>query len=139
MVVTSNTAGVTVPNGTTIVSITGNTATLSNNVTGSGTPTFSAIGPSDTADGGGIILKGSPSDHTFTWSNANDAWQSSEDIDLVCGKTYNIIDGGWKCTTGMSLDSNRTYCWNWCRFWSWKCCYQFFLLLLDFSCIISIW
>ena len=94
MVVTSNTAGVSVPGGTTIVSITGNNATLSNNVTGSGTPTFSAIGPSDTAaDGGGIILKGSPSDHTFTWSNANDAWQSSEDIDIPNGKTYNIIDG----------------------------------------------
>ena len=94
MVVTSNTAGVSVPNGTTISSITGNTATLSNNVTGSGTPTFSAIGPSDTAaDGGGIILKGSPSDHTFTWSNANDAWQSSEDMELVNGKSFNIIDG----------------------------------------------
>jgi hypothetical protein len=94
MAVTSNTAGVTVPGNTTIVSITGNTAVLSNNVTGSGTPTFSAIGPSDTAaDGGGIILKGAPTDHTFTWSNANDAWQSSEDMELVNGKTYNIIDG----------------------------------------------
>ena len=94
MVVTSNTAGVSVPSGTTILTISGNTATLSNNVTGAGTPTFSAIGPSDTAaDGGGIILKGSPDDHTFTWSNANDAWQSSEDIDIPNGKTYNIIDG----------------------------------------------
>ena len=94
MVVTSNTAGVTVPANTTILSISGNTATLSNNVSGSGTPTFSAIGPSDTAaDGGGIILKGSPDDHTFTWSNANDAWQSSEDMELANGKTYNIIDG----------------------------------------------
>jgi len=94
MVVTSNTAGVSVPGGTTILTISGNTATLSNNVTGAGTPTFSAIGPSDTAaDGGGIILKGSPNDHTFTWSNANDAWQSSEDIDIPNGKTYNIIDG----------------------------------------------
>ena len=91
MAITSNTAGVTVPGNTTIVSITGNVATLSNNVTGSGTPTFSAIGPSDTAaDGGGIILKGSPSDHTFTWSNATDSWQSSEDMELAVGKTYNI-------------------------------------------------
>ena len=127
MVVTSNTAGVSVPNGTTILSITGNTATLSNNVTGSGTPTFSAIGPSDTAaDGGGIILKGAPSDHTFTWSNANDAWQSSEDIDLAAGKTYNIIDGAGNARQMMKFDSNRTYCWNWCRFWSWNWCYQFF-------------
>ena len=92
MVVSSDTAGVSVPGGTTIASISGNSATLSNNVTGAGTPTFSAIGPSDTAaDGGGIILKGSPSDHTFTWSNANDAWQSSEDMELVNGKTFNII------------------------------------------------
>ena len=103
MVVTSNTAGVSVPGGTTILTISGNTATLSNNVTGAGTPTFSAIGPSDTAaDGGGIILKGSPSDHTFTWSNANDAWQSSEDIDIPNGKTYNIIDGAGNAQVVMS-------------------------------------
>ena len=104
MVVSSDTAGVSVPGGTTIASISGNSATLSNNVTGAGTPTFSAIGPSDTAaDGGGIILKGSPSDHTFTWSNANDAWQSSEDMELVNGKTYNIIDGAGNATQVLSL------------------------------------
>ena len=103
MAITSNTAGVTVPGNTVIVSITGNVATLSNNVTGSGTPTFSAIGPSDTAaDGGGIILKGSPDDHTFTWSNANDAWQSSEDMELVNGKTFNIIDGSGNAQVVMS-------------------------------------
>ena len=104
MVVTSNTAGVTVPNGTTIASLSGNTATLSNNVSGSGTPTFSAIGPSDTAaDGGGIVLKGSPSDHTLTWSNVNDAWQSSEDMELANGKTYNIIDGSGNARQMLSL------------------------------------
>ena len=104
MAITSNTAGVSVPSATTIVSISGNTATLSNNVSGSGTPTFSAIGPSDTAaDGGGIILKGSPSDHTFTWSNANAAWQSSEDMELLNGKTYNIIDGSGNAREMLSL------------------------------------
>jgi len=104
MEITSNTAGVTVPGGTTIASISGNTATLSNNVTGSGTPTFSAVGPSDTAaDGGGIILKGAPDDHTFTWSNANDAWQSSEDMELVNGKTYNIINGAGNAIPMLSL------------------------------------
>ena len=67
MEVTSNTAGITVPAGTIIVSITNDTAVLSNNVTGSGTPTFSAIGPSDTAaEDGGIIVKGT-SDKTFLW------------------------------------------------------------------------
>ena len=104
MEVTSSTAGVSVPANTTIVSISGNTATLSNNVTGSGTPTFNAIGPSDTAaDGGGIILKGSPSDHTFTWSNANDAWQSSEDMEVANGKTYNIIDDAGNARQMVSL------------------------------------
>ena len=103
MVVTSNTGGVSVPNGTTIVSITGNSAVLSNNVTGTGTPTFSAIGPSDTAaDGGGIILAGN-SQHTFLWSNTNDAWQSSEDMEVAVGKTYNIIDGSGNAREMLSL------------------------------------
>ena len=103
MVVTSNTAGVSVPNNTTIVSLSSNTAVLSNNVSGTGTPTFSAIGPSDTAaDGGGIILDGT-TDHTFTWSNANDSWQSSENLDLVNGKTYNIIDGSGNARQMLSL------------------------------------
>jgi hypothetical protein len=103
MVVTSNTGGVSVPNATTIVSITGNSAVLSNNVTGTGTPTFSAIGPSDSAaDGGGIILAGN-TQHTFLWSNANDAWQSSEDMEVAVGKTYNIIDGSGNAREMLSL------------------------------------
>jgi hypothetical protein len=103
MVVVSNTGGVSVPNNTTIVSISGNTAVLSNNVSGTGTPTFSAIGPSDTAaDGGGIILVGN-TDHTFTWSNANDAWQSSEDMEVANGRTYNIIDGSGNAREMLSL------------------------------------
>ena len=103
MEITSATAGVSVPGGTTIVTLSGNTATLSNNVTGTGTPTFNAIGPSDTAaNGGGIILKGN-TDHTFTWSDANDAWQSSEDMELANGKTYNIIDGSGNARELLSL------------------------------------
>jgi len=103
MVVTSNTGGVSVPNNTTIVSISGNTAVLSNNVSGTGTPTFSAIGPSDSAaDGGGIILAGN-TQHTFLWSNANDAWQSSEDMEVANGKTYNIIDGSGNAREMLSL------------------------------------
>lgn len=46
--------------------------------------------PSDTsADGGGIILKGT-GDKTFLWDNDTDSWTSSENIDLVSGKTYKI-------------------------------------------------
>ena len=95
MEITSNTAGITVPAGTIIVSITNDTAVLSNNVTGSGTPTFSAIGPSDTAaEDGGIIVKGT-SDKTFLWRGVDggvtyNRWTSSEHIDLASGKNYYV-------------------------------------------------
>jgi len=55
--------------------------------------------PSDTtADGGGIILKGS-SDHEFLWiyntaipgsGTANESWNSTENINLATGKSYKI-------------------------------------------------
>jgi hypothetical protein len=46
--------------------------------------------PTDTnADGGGLILKGT-TDHTLLWSNARDAWESSEHINLNSGKSYKI-------------------------------------------------
>ena len=59
------------------------------------------------ADGGGIILKGSPSDHTFTWSNATDSWQSSEDMELDNGKTYNINADTAAGAIASSLKSKR--------------------------------
>ena len=95
MEITSNTAGITVPAGTIIVSLTNDTAVLSNNVTGSGTPTFSAIGPSDTAaEDGGIIVKGT-SDKTFLWRGTDggvtyNSWLSSEHMDLASGKNYYV-------------------------------------------------
>ena len=96
MIVTSNTAGITVPTGTIIVSIaTDGTAVLSNNVTGSGTPTFSAIGPSDTAaEDGGIIVKGD-TDKTFLWRGVDggvtyNSWLSSEHIDVASNKNYYV-------------------------------------------------
>lgn len=42
-----------------------------------------------TADGGGITLKGT-TDKTFTWSNSTAAWTSSEDLNLLTGKVYEI-------------------------------------------------
>lgn len=42
-----------------------------------------------TADGGGITLKGA-TDKTFNWVNATGAWTSSEDINLLTGKVYEI-------------------------------------------------
>ena len=90
MVVISQTAGIDFGNNCTIVSITGNSAVLSNNVSGAGTPLVTAIGPSDTAaDNGGIILNGT-TNHTFLWKNLTDAWTSSEHMDLASGKEYRI-------------------------------------------------
>ena len=91
MEVSITTGGVSVPFGTTIVSITGNAATLSNPVTGSsGAATFDALGPSDlSADGGGIILKGT-TEKKITWTDATDAWTVTEHIDLSNTKQYRI-------------------------------------------------
>jgi hypothetical protein len=89
--VSITTAGVSVPAGTTIVSISGNSATLSNNVTGSsGAATFNAVGPSDlSANNGGIVLKGT-TDKSITWSDTTDAWTSTEHFDLASGKQYRL-------------------------------------------------
>ena len=95
MEVVSNTAGITVPAGTTILSITGNAAVLTNNVTGSGAVTFSAIGPSDSAaEDGGLIVKGT-TDKTFLWRGTDggvtyNTWSSSEHIDLATNKNYYV-------------------------------------------------
>ncbi len=42
-----------------------------------------------TADGGGITLRGA-SDKTFNWVSSTSAWTSSEDLNLVSGKAYEI-------------------------------------------------
>ena len=52
--------------------------------------TFSAGGPTDdTADGGGITLKAS-SDQSIAWSNANDRWNISDNINIPTGKSIYI-------------------------------------------------
>jgi hypothetical protein len=46
--------------------------------------------PTDvTADGGGITLLGD-TNHTITWSNANDSWDFSENVSIASGKEYRI-------------------------------------------------
>jgi hypothetical protein len=40
--------------------------------------------------GGGIVLKSTGTDKTFTWVDATDSWTSSEHIDLTAGKSYKI-------------------------------------------------
>ena len=95
MEVTTFTNGFTVPPNTTIVSITANTATLSNNITGSGQITLTAFGPSDTtAVDGGMIVKGT-TDKSILWKGEDagvtyNTWVSSENFDLASGKIFTL-------------------------------------------------
>ena len=62
--------------------------------------------PSDTtADGGGIVLQGTLP-KLFLWSNATDAWTSSEHVDLASGKSYYI--NGTAVLSGSALGSGVT-------------------------------
>jgi len=93
MVVSSISAGISVPAGTVINSITGNTVVLSNVVTGStGTASFEAVGPSDTAaNGGGLVLKGTV-DKTILYDNTrtDKYWVFTENLELALNKKFVI-------------------------------------------------
>ena len=91
MVLGSTTGGISVPAGTTIVSITNNQANLSNSVTGTGSANFTASGPSDTAaDGGGVIVKGT-TPHSILYDNrTNKFFTCTENFELGFGKEYFI-------------------------------------------------
>jgi len=86
--------------------VSGTDLTLSGNLTVNGTTTNlnstslviedknvvlgDTASPTDTtADGGGITLKGA-TDKTFNWVDATDAWTSSENLNLLTGKSYEI-------------------------------------------------
>lgn len=99
MELTSTTGGISVPVGTIIQSLNGNSATLSNSVTGSGTATIIASGPSDLgANGGGIILKATPvslggsGDKTILYdhSRTDKYWTFSENLEIGFGKKFAI-------------------------------------------------
>ena len=75
-----------------IVSLNGNSATLSTSVTGSGTATIDGTGPSDTAaNGGGLILKGD-TDKTILYDNTrtDKYWTFSENLEIAFGKKFVI-------------------------------------------------
>lgn len=57
------------------------------------------------ADGGGITLRGT-TDHTITWTDASDAWNSSEHINLAAGRSFKI--DGVEVLSGTSLGSGIT-------------------------------
>lgn len=63
--------------------------------------------PSDTsADGGGIILKGT-GDKTFVWENDTDSWTSSENMDLASGKTFKINTSDVLSATTLTLSGAK--------------------------------
>ena len=57
------------------------------------------------ADGGGITLKGA-TDKTFNWVDATDSWTSSENLNLLTGKTFKI--NGTDVLSGSTLGSGVT-------------------------------
>lgn len=66
----------------------------------------SSASPTDEgADGGGITLKGT-TDKTFNWVDATDAWTSSENLNLLTGKTFKI--NGTDVLSGSTLGSGVT-------------------------------
>ena len=56
----------------------------------------------DTADGGGITLKGD-TDHTITWTNSTDSWDFSEHLNIASAKEFRIA--GTKVLDATSLGS----------------------------------
>jgi hypothetical protein len=66
----------------------------------------SSAEPTDAgADGGGITLKGT-TDKTFNWVDATDSWTSSENLNLLTGKTFKI--NGTDVLSGSTLGSGVT-------------------------------
>jgi hypothetical protein len=66
----------------------------------------SSASPTDAgADGGGITLKGD-TDKTFNWVDATDAWTSSENLNLLTGKS--LLIAGTSVLSGSTLGSGVT-------------------------------
>ena len=94
MEVTSITDGIELGTNCTIVSISGNQAVLSNTVTGNGTASIVATGPSDlAATGGGLILKGA-TDKTMIYDGTRGIkyWTFSESLELQANKQISIAN-----------------------------------------------
>ena len=86
--VVSSTAGISVPGGTVISTITGDIITLSNSVTGAGTATFTTQGADNSsADQGGIRLKGTTDKRIYyDNSRADKYWVMTENLELAFNK-----------------------------------------------------
>ena len=115
----ANTPTLVTPN---IGAATGTSLTLSGDLTVNGTTTTinsttvsvddknlelgSSASPTDAgADGGGITLKGD-TDKTFNWIDATDAWTSSENMNLLTGKS--LLIAGTSVLNATTLGSGVT-------------------------------
>jgi hypothetical protein len=115
----ANTPTLVTPN---IGAATGTSLTLSGDLTVNGTTTTinsttvsvddknlelgSSASPTDAgADGGGITLKGD-TDKTFNWIDATDAWTSSENLNLLTGKS--LLIAGTSVLNATTLGSGVT-------------------------------
>ena len=86
--VVSTTNGISVPLGTTILTVVGDIITLSNSVTGAGTCQFVTQGAdNNSADQGGIRLKGTTDKRIYyDNSRADKYWVMTENLELAFGK-----------------------------------------------------
>jgi hypothetical protein len=115
----ANTPTLVTPN---IGAATGTSLTLSGDLTVNGTTTTinsttitvddknielgSVASPTDAgADGGGLTLKGA-TDKTFNWIDATDAWTSSENLNLLTGKS--LLIAGTSVLNATTLGSGVT-------------------------------
>ena len=63
----------------------------------------SSTGNNAAVDGGGVILKSSDDDKEFVWRNAEQAWTSTENVDLAATKVYKV--NGNEVLSGTALGS----------------------------------
>ena len=105
MEVSSTTGGISVPAGTIISTIVGNTINLDNVVTGSGTATFTSPGATDlTADQGGIRVKGTTDKRIYyDHSRTDKYWVMTENLELQFGKK--LVIGNQLMLNSTSLGS----------------------------------
>jgi hypothetical protein len=81
-------------------------SSTTSNTTGS--IVFAAGGSTNlTADGGGFTIKGT-TDKTFSWSNSASAFTSSEDINVVAGKQYEINGSSVLSKTTLTLSGSSS-------------------------------
>jgi len=120
-----NAAGVTVTAQTIALGTTGSTVSILGNMQVSGTLSYvhseqllvtdkqlylhDLAGATDAqADTGGIVLRGA-TDHSWTWSNDRDAWQTNDShLNVPTGKTYRIDDKVALSASQLALNTSAT-------------------------------